>query len=387
MSGRRTYVDIFTRLINNANEDDEDFDPIPDYSFHDLNLKFNFDLSSKDKLFVSSYYGRDFFRFQGDGFDFNFDWGNTSLTFRWNHIFSPKLFSNTTATISDYNYLIQNELQNVASFELGSGIRDYNVKTDFFYSPTNQHNIRFGIGATFHQFEIGRLEGGDEEGTFSFEAGQNFTASEFAAYLSDDFEVNDRIKLMAGLRFSGFQNNEFYAAIEPRFSSRFSLSDKVSLKASYTHMAQFIHLVSNSAISLPTDLWYPSDQVVAPQRSNQIAAGAVWSISDDLLFSSEAYYKWSNNQVDFRDGADLFINDELNEEFVFGDGWSYGNEWYLEKTKGKLTGWAGYTLSWARRQFDEINEGKSFAPRFDTRHDISLVAIWELNRRLSFTAT
>ncbi len=387
ISGRRTYADIFTRIINKANEDNEDFDPIPDYSFYDLNFKVNFDLGPKDKLFASAYLGRDFFHFAGSGFDFNFDWGNTTASLRWNRVYTPKLFSNTTATVSDFNYVINNTLLNVASFELSSGIRDYNLKTDFFYTPNNNHSIRFGINYTFHQFELGRLEGGDDDGTFSFEAGQEFEAHEFAGYFSDDFEINDKLKINGGVRFSGFYNGKFYGAVEPRVSAKYSISDKFSVKGSYTHMAQYIHLVANSALSLPTDLWYPSDETVKPQRSNQVAAGVVWSISDQLLFSNEAYYKWSSNQVDFKDGARLFVNDELEKEFVFGEGTSYGNEWYLEKKLGKLTGWASYTLSWANRQFPDINDGNSFSPRYDTRHDLSLVAIWEISHRLSLTGT
>ena len=387
ISGRRTYVDVFTRAINKSNEGNEDFNVIPDYSFHDLNGKVNFDLSKKDKLFISAYFGRDFFRFRDESFDFRFNWGNTAASVRWNHIYSPKIFSNTTATVSDYNYSINNSFASIASFSLSSGIRDYNLKSDFFYTPDNHHNIRFGVNYIFHDFELGRLEGGDTEGTFNFEAGQDFTGHEFAAYISDDFEVNQKLKLNGGVRFSGFYNQRLYASIEPRFSLKYSISDPFSFKASFTHMAQYVHLVANSAVSLPTDLWYPTSKEVAPQRSNQVALGLSYSLAGKYLLSSEAYFKWSSNQVDFRDGAELFVNDNLEEEFVFGNGWSYGNEWYIEKKSGKLTGWIGYTLSWARRQFKEINEGKTFSPRYDTRHDISIVAIWELNKRWSITGT
>lgn len=388
VSGRRTYVDLITRGINNSQADNPDWNAIPDYFFYDLNGKVNYDIGENDRVYLSGYLGRDFFKFDGGGdFDFNFNWGNITTTARWNHVFNPKLFMNTTFTFSDYDYTISNVF-NDFNFELGSGIRDRAGKVDFSYTPNNQHFIQFGASATYHTFSVGRVKAGTDDSTFNINAGQDFDAWEYGLYIADEWEVNDKLKLDFGLRLSGFDNEgTFYGGIEPRFASKYSLSDNVSLKASYARMYQYIHLVANSGASLPTDVWYPSDDVVSPQSSDQVAAGVTFALGEDFILSNEVYYKWLYNQVDFRDNANLFVNDELNQEFVFGKGWTYGNEIYIEKTKGKLTGWIGYTLSWSWRQFEEILMGSQFPFRNDRRHDISVVAMYEINKRLTVTGS
>ena len=387
ISGRRTYADIITRQLNKRNEDKDDFNPIPDYYFYDLNAKFNIRINKKNTIYWSGYLGRDFFKFNDDVIDINFNWGNTASTLRWNRIINSNLFSNTSFTISSYNYKLDNRFGDIATFSLTSGIQDYTIKQNFFYKPNNQHDIRFGAEFTRHKFEIGRLQFSDDAETFNFNAGQDFTGNEFAAYISDDFEINKKWKINAGLRLSGFYNEKFFGGIEPRFSTKYSIKENLSVKASYTNMSQYVHLVSTSGASLPTDIWYPTDIVANPQRSNQIAGGVSWSINDNWLFTNELYYKWTNKVVDLKDGAQIFINDNLSGEFVFGKGTSYGNELYLEKKNGKFTGWLGYTLSWSELEFDEIRNGDAFPPRYDTRHDISIVGLFQLNRRWNFTAT
>lgn len=387
VSGRRTYVDIITRQVNKMNEDKEDFNPIPDYFFYDLNGKFNIEINDKNKIFWSGYLGRDFFKFKDDEIDINFNWGNTASTLRWNRIINSKFFSNTSFTISDYNYKFRNRFGDIATFTLTSGIRDYSLKQNFFYKPNNQHNIRWGVDYTHHKFEIGRLQFDDDAGSFSFSGGQNFTGNSMAAYVSDDFEINEKLKINAGLRLSGFYNEKFFGGIEPRLSAKYGLNKNLSLKASFTRMSQYVHLVSTSGASLPTDIWYPTDIVAMPQRSNQVAAGVSISLSDNLLLTNEVYYKWTNRVVDLKDGAQIFVNDDLSGEFVFGAGRSYGNEFYLEKKNGKLTGWLGYTLSWSELDFEAIRNGDPFPPRYDTRHDISIVGLYQLNRRWNLTAT
>lgn len=387
VSGRRTYADIITRQVNKLNEDKEDYNPIPDYYFYDLNVKANYDISDKDRIFISGYYGRDVFGFQGNTVDFNFNWGNTTATARWNHIYNSRLFSNATLTFSDYAYEIKNRFGNLATFSLTSGIRDYTAKLDYFYSPNNKHNIKFGLNATYHTFIVGRLRSADDAGTFDYQAGQNFDAFAGALYFNDDYEVSDNLKLNFGLRWSSFYNDKFYQGIEPRFAARYRINDALSVKASYANMVQYIHLVANSSASLPTDLWYPSTGGVQPQRSNQVAGGISWNIGDMFLLTNEAYYKWSKDQIDFKEGAQLFVNDKLEEEFVFGKGYSYGNEIYLEKKKGNFTGWIGYTLAWSWRQFPDILDGKRFHPYYDRRHDLSVVLLWKINKRHSLTGT
>ncbi len=387
VSGRRTYVDIFTNQVNRSNEDNPDAITIPGYYFYDLNAKANYDITENDRIYISSYFGRDFFTFGSDDFNFNFNWGNITSTARWNHVFNSKLFMNTTYTFSDYDYTLENAFGQF-SFELGSGIRDQATKVDFSYTPNNQHFIQFGASATHHTFDIGRANANSESGIIEFNAGQEFKAWEFGMYVADEYEVNNHLKLDFGVRVSGFSNDgKFYYGIEPRFASKYSLSETVSVKASYARMYQYIHLVSNSGASLPTDIWYPSDNVVAPQFSDQVAAGISYAIGKDYLLSNEVYYKWLSNQVDFKDNANLFVNDELNQEFVFGKGWSYGNEIYLEKKNGKLTGWIGYTLAWSFRQFEDILDGEPFPYRFDRRHDASVVVLYEINKKYTITGS
>ncbi|MEM1327839.1 MAG: TonB-dependent receptor [Bacteroidota bacterium] len=392
VSGRRTYVDIFTKAVNRANEDNADFSQIPDYFFYDLNTKVNYQINDKNKVFLSGYFGRDVFGFSSDFFSFNFNWGNATGTARWNHTFSPRLFSNATFTFSDYQYNITNEITGF-SFEVGSKIRDANFKYDFYYNLSDQHNIKFGVQATNHEFEVGRLQAGSDDGEISFSAGQNFDGVEFGAYIQDDFIVNTDLTLSGGFRLSGFNNDgKTYIGWEPRLASKYSLNDRLSLKASYARMYQYVHLISNSSVALPTDIWYPSTANVAPQISDQVAAGFSYALGEKYFITNEYYYKWLDNQIDFIDGAQLFFNDNLEEEFAFGDGFAYGGELSIEKREGRLQGWIGYTLAWIRRgNFrgikQDIMEGRYFAPRYDRRHDISIVATYDINRRLKASAT
>ncbi|MCH2023883.1 MAG: TonB-dependent receptor [Saprospiraceae bacterium] len=377
LSGRRTYVDVFTAAFNEGNKDNEDWVQIPNYSFYDINLKANYDLGDKDRLFLSGYFGRDVFLYKADDINFNFEWGNANATLRWNHIVSSKLFVNTSFTFSDYLYDINNTFDEF-DLRLGSGIRDFNLKTDFSWFPSSKHKIKFGLNSIYHRFSVGRFSAGN--GTnLNFEAGSEFHAGEFAAYFSDDWAISSKVKLLTGLRLSGFYNEgQFYWAAEPRFALKYSVHQNVSLKANYSRMAQYIHLVSTSGASLPTDVWYPSNERVKPQFSDLVSAGVSIALGKDFYISGEGYYKWMHNQIDFRDGANLIVNDELDKEFIFGKGYSYGGEIYLEKKNGMIRGWIGYTLSWTWREFELVNDGIPYHPRHDRRHDISIVVMWDI---------
>ena len=393
VSGRRTYVDLLTRQVNRANEGNEDFSPIPDYFFYDLNAKVNFQLSDKDRLFLSGYFGRDVFGFSSDFFNFDFDWGNATGTARWNHVFNPKLFANTTFTYSDYQYNINNQITGF-SFGLGSNIADASLKTDFFYAANNQHTIRFGVMATHHTFTVGRLQAGSDDGVVSFSAGQ-----EFGAYVSDEMELSEALSVNAGLRFSGFNNDgKTYVGLEPRVAARYKLSERWALKSSYARMYQYLHLIANAGVALPTDIWYPSTQRVQPQRSDQVATGASYLLGSQYFLNFELYYKWLDNQLQFVDGAQIFVNDELEDEFAVGEGRAYGMEFSIEKKEGRLTGWIGYTLALTRLQnFETLDPNGRFAqesegfgpfnPIYDRRHDISVVALYELSKRWTASAT
>lgn len=387
ISGRRTYFDIFTRLLNKANKDKKDYNPIPDYYFYDLNTKVNFDIGERDRIFVSGYFGNDIFGFKQGDFDFAFRWGNRTSTVRWNHIYNSKLFSNISFIYSSYQYNITNKV-NDFSFTLGSAIRDLHLKADFDYYLNDKHALKFGTQAIHHKFTVGRLKAGNKDNG-EFTSGERLNATDLAFYIADDYTLNAKWKFNLGVRYSGFINdNKFYSGLEPRISSRYKVNNKIALKASYARMYQYIHLISNSGASLPTDVWYPSTSKVRPQRSDQIAGGITINLfGNQYQLANEIYYKWMKRQLDFRDGAQIFANENLADEFLIGKGWSYGNEIYLEKKKGKTTGWIGYTLSWTWRRFDLINSGNKFPARYDRRHDISVVVIHNLSKRISISAT
>lgn len=395
VSGRRTYVDLFTRAVNRAQaQNNSDANPIPDYFFYDLNAKINFQIGEKDQVFLSGYFGRDNFGFSGDVFNFNFDWGNATGTARWNHIFSPRLFANTTLTVSDYQYNIGNEVTGFSS-QLGSSIRDINGKADFFYALNNQHSMRFGAQITGHRFTVGRLRAGSEDGVVSFSSGRDLIAQEWGAYWGDEWEPNSKLAIQTGLRWSGFHTGgKVYQGLEPRVSGRLFLNPNTSAKLSYARMFQYLHLVANAGVALPTDVWYPSTEAVQPQISDQVAAGISWAPGKRWIINTEVYYKKLQRQLEFVDGAQIFVNDDLENEFAIGEGQAYGWELSIEKKQGILTGWIGYTFARVTREnFSPLDPGRSFSqqgpfsPIYDRRHDLSVVLFWEISRRLSATAT
>ena len=388
VSGRRTYVDLITNAINKSQEDKPDFNKIPGYNFYDLNAKINTKLGEKDRIYLSGYFGKDQFALKDSTLDLGFSWGNATLTARWNHIFNNKLFANTSFIFSDYNYDISNEISGF-SFSLGSKIRNYAGKMDFSYNPNSKHSIKMGISTTYYDFTVGRLKAGSDDGSISFSSGIDRTGMEYGLYISDEFEIIKNLKANAGLRLSGWtSNNYFDGGIEPRLALLYEVNPRWSIKGGYARMKQYVHLISNSGISLPTDVWYPSTDAVHPQRSDQVSAGFSYLIAKGLLLTNEYYYKWLKNQVDFRDGANLFLNEEIEREFEFGKGYAYGTEVSLEKDFGKLSGWIAYTLAFVKRGgFPGIMDGRYFSPRYDRRNDIKVVATYKFNRRWTASAT
>ncbi|GAA4497158.1 TonB-dependent receptor [Hymenobacter ginsengisoli] len=395
VSGRRTYFDIFTRALNRANAGKEDYSPIPDYYFYDFNAKANYTLGEKDQLFFTGYLGRDIFGFTSpNGFQANFTWGNTLGALRWQHVFSPRLTVNTAASVTSYKYNLGNSIDQF-SFDLGSTIRDYTLRTDFDYVPNTRHNVKFGALLTYHDFGVGRLQRSSQDNSVNFGADVSYTGQEGAVYATDNIKVTDKLQAELGLRATGFQSApNHFGGLEPRASARYSLSDNIALKGSYALMYQYVHLVSNSGASLPTDIWYPSRLSVKPERSQQVSSGASFLLGGGkFLLTDEVYYKWASNQIDFRDGAQIFANNDLDSQFLFGRGWAYGNELYLEKKTGKTTGWIGYTLAWTKRNFPPqlgttgINNGHDFYPNYDRRHNLNIVVLHELNPRISLTAS
>ncbi len=394
VSGRRTYADLITRQFNKANADDPEYNPIPNYYFYDLNTKVNFDLGENDRLYLSGYFGRDVFGFEGDFFNFDFSWGNKTGTARWNHVFSPKLFHNLTFTYSDYDYNIETKITGF-SFKVGSDVQDANLKSDFYYGLNDNHILRFGGNVTHHSFGVGRLKAGSDDGEVSFSGGNDFTGLSLGAYVADEMSFGEHWKINAGLRLSGFANDAFYVGIEPRMAALYVVNPDLSFKASYARMYQYQHLVSTSGISLPTDIWYPSTKQIKPQNSDQVAIGFEKLLGDKYLITNEYYYKKLRNQVDFVDGAQLFANDNLENEFAIGKGYGYGMELGIEKKVGDFKGWIAYTLSLTKRgDFETIDdtkvyagEGKYFYPRYDRRHNLAVVLMYDITKRLTISGT
>lgn len=405
VSARRTYIDALTKpFIQSTNRFYGS-----GYFFYDLNLKMNFKLSEKDRLFISGYFGRDQFDFRNAERDFStsIPWGNSTATVRWNHIFNKKLFANTTIVYNDYNFALEGKQANF-NIKFASGIRDINAKTDFDWFASPEHKVKFGVQYTFHTFFPSVLTGTQDSVTFRPNNAQVKYANEYAVYIQDDWEVTKKIKLNYGLRYSIFQqvgpftkyvldgsgnrvDSNFvkrgqtiqsYAGLEPRITARFAINDNESIKAAITRNMQYIHLVSNSGTTLPTDLWVPSTNIVKPQISWQYAAGYFKNFNNNMYETSvEVYYKDMQNQIEYREGFTPNTLKDPEEDFVFGRGWSYGAEFFVNKVKGRFTGWIGYTLSWTFRNFKDINNGETYNAKFDRRHDLSITGTYELNNK------
>ncbi len=409
VSGRRTYIDVLVKPFVNKSSSFYG----SGYYFYDLNTKVNYRFSEKDRVYLSGYFGRDVFTFRNAqrSFSANIPWGNATATARWNHVFNRKLFSNTTVVYNDYAFAFEAS-QNDFDIKLSSGIRDWSIKSDIDYYPSPQHRMRFGGLLTYHTFIPNVLSGRQGDTEFNPNTGSEKYASEAAVYVQDDWEINSRLKIHMGLRYSDFRQlgpytiftrdadgNKIdstgfgkgkvvkqYGGIEPRFTFRYALNDATSLKGSVTRNLQYIHLVSNAGSTLPTDLWVPSTYRVQPQLSWMYAAGLFKNFHDNTYETSvEVYYKEMDRQIEYREGYSPSLKDP-EEEFVFGKGWSYGTELFINKTRGRLTGWIGYTLSWTWRQFPDLNEGNKYPAKYDRRHDLSIVTMYELNRKWKFSA-
>lgn len=410
ISGRRTYIDILAKPFIN---EDSDFAG-SSYFFYDFNAKVNYILSDKDKLFLSGYFGQDVFTYKSvpNDFSLKIPWGNATASLRWNHLFNDKLFVNTTAIYSSYNFSFLGEADEF-NFGLYSGIRDWNLKADFNYYPSIKHNIKFGFNYTYHTFIPTNVEASSGETVFDFGDDVKLFANEFAVYMLDDFDLTELIKVNIGFRVSGFQhigpftryikdgegnvietteyknweNIKTYINPEPRFSMRYTINESSSLKVGVTHNYQYMHLASIAANSLPTDLWIPSTDIVKPQIGTQYSAGYFKNLKENTYETSvEVYYKDLRNLVEYKEGAQPSdnINDNVDNQLTFGTGYSYGVELFAKKRTGDFTGWVGYTWSNTRRKFAEINNGEEFPAKFDRRHDLSVALNYQFNERWTF---
>lgn len=402
VSARRTYVDALVKPFIKKSSAYYG----SGYYFYDLNAKMNYQVSAKDKLYLSGYFGRDKFNFNNAkrSFTTEIPWGNSTATFRWNHVFNQKLFSNTTLVYNDYHFSLDGQ-QNNFHLNLSSGIKDLTAKTDIDFYPSPEHKLKFGFQYTYHTFLPNVLSGNQDSVQFTPNNSNRKFAREFAFYLQDDWSVSTRLQINMGIRYSSFQQvgsytyyqrdangNKTdsvvygagqkvtsYGGLEPILTARFSLSNTSSLKAGITRNLQYIHLVTNAGSTLPTDLWVPSTIRVKPQDSWQYAVGYFRNFKNGMFETSvEAYYKTMANQIEYREGYTPSLKDP-EEEFVFGKGWSYGTEWFINKVKGRFTGWIGYTLSWTWRKFPDLNGGEKYPSRYDRRHDLSVVGTYQLS--------
>lgn len=404
VSARRTYVDLIAKPFIKENKTYGG----SSYYFYDVNIKANYIFSDRDRVFLSGYFGRDVFTFRSGTrtFDADIPWGNATATLRWNHIFSKKLFANTSIIYNDYNFTFGGK-QNNFQVKFSSGISDVNGKLDFDYFASFKHRIRFGGNYIYHRFTPYSISGRQDSTNFTPDNAFRKYAHEAALYLMDDWELTPELKLNLGIRYSGFQQVgpftryvedaggakvdstvyrnlqpvRSYGGLEPRGTLRYAWNQQNSLKASVTRNYQFIHLVANAGTSLPTDLWVPSTYKVKPQISWQYSLGYYRNFKDDSWETSvEAYYKDMQHQIEYREGYSPSLTDP-EEDFVFGKGWAYGAELFINKTKGRFTGWLGYTLSWTWRKFPDLNGGKKFPAKYDRRHDLVLVGNYELTKK------
>jgi outer membrane cobalamin receptor len=403
VSGRRTYLDLLARpIIKKSTGGDEDIG----YYFYDLNMKVNYKISDNDRIYFSAYMGDDRFyaisKYKSQSFTEKskggIDWGNITAAARWNRIFSNKLFSNTTLTYSKYNFntVFEEELQyknpptkEYSGMVYKSGIKDWALRVDFDYVPLPDHYIKFGGSAIHHTFSPGALGLKSIELKDTTLGARDIVAGEFNLYIEDDIKVNSNLKINAGIHLSAFNvRGKTYTRIEPRLAARQIIGPELSLKASYSRMNQYIHLLTNSGISLPTDLWVPSTNILKPQSSDQVSLGIFKDYKGEYEFSAEAYYKKMQNVMEYKEGSGFFnINSEWENKITQGEGQSYGIELLARRNVGKLTGWVGYTLSKTERRFDDINQGKPFPYKYDRRHDIGSVLMYKPNTRREYSAT
>lgn len=401
ISARRTYIDLLLKASPDSSLSGTTL------NFYDINAKANYKFNDRSTLFLSGYFGQDNIGIKDL---FANDWGNTTATVRLNHVFNSSLFSNTSLIYNKYNYTIE-LLDDNYNARITSLIRDYNLKQDMQYF-SNKHVIRFGLQATHHRVAPSDIFASESSNINPFSI-ENRYGLEMAGYLSDEWTLNDRLNLLYGLRLSTFsllgpgtinayndagevetssdyKRGDFvktYFYPEPRMSLSYSLNERNSVKASYNRNTQNIHILSNANTGSPTDQYVMSSNNIKPELADQVAIGFFKNAGDKAFeFSGELYYKWLQNQIDYKDGAELRANADVESELLYGEGRAYGLELYAKKTQGKLTGWISYTLAKTERRFDGINKGNYFPARQDRTHDLAIVGIYNLSSRWTLSA-
>jgi len=402
ISARRTYIDFFLRASSDSTIRGSSI------YFYDLNAKVNYHFDEKNAIYLSGYFGKDVLALKNT---FGTDWGNSTGTIRFNHLFNNRLFSNTSLVFSNYNYAISSFLSN-ADFKATSQITDLNLKEDLSYSMGDNHTLKFGFNILHHDIAPGDISasGSSSFNNLSTEKRYGF---ENAVYVSDEWKAGDKFTLLYGLRFSGLyllgagtfktydasgstlssstyssgQLVKSYFNLEPRVSASYAFDEQSSIKFSYNRNTQNIHLLSNSTSNTPSDLYVMSSTNVKPEIADQVSTGWFKNWGENTWeFSTEIYYKWLQNQIDYKDGAQLLVNQDVESQLVYGTGRAYGIEFFLKKKYGRFNGWVGYTLSRTEDKFSAINNGNYFPATQDRTHDISVVGIYQLNKRWSFSS-
>jgi hypothetical protein len=405
IAARRTYADIFLRLLSSKGADSTASKST--LYFYDLNLKANYQFSDKDRLYFSCYLGRDNFNLGGV---LGLNWGNITATTRWNHIINDKIFSNTSLIFNKYSYNFNVAVGNL-NIKVISEIQDWNLKEDLHLYLNSKNTIKFGFNSIYHTFVPSKV---DSTAFFHVRSMDNKYALENALYISNEQTISAHIKASYGLRYSLFSSigpgtvytynkvsdvvdsstyskgkifNTF-GGFEPRLLVNYIINDSSSVKISYARTRQYIHLLSNTTSTTPFDLWIPSNINILPEIADQYTLGYFRNFSDNMYETSvEVYYKTMQNQIDYRNGANLILNNKVEAQLVFGKGWGYGAEFLVRKKYGKLTGWISYTLSKTKRRFSDINDGNTFLAKQDRPNNLAIVGMYELNPRLTFSAT
>jgi outer membrane receptor for ferrienterochelin and colicin len=408
ISGRRTYADLLIRPILRISKSSSDVKPF----FSDLNLKANFPAAEKDRFYLSLYLGKDNFHslakyvtsFSPDTVTFKssygFSWGNITAMARWNHEFTKQTFANFTFTHSRYDFSSVQLEEHRSNFQVNpllsrqnytSGIQDWNIRGDIDYLPAPNHFMKTGFTATLHRYQPGITRYFQRDTAVKVDKeirNQTLYGGEYDVYAEDDIRLSLKSKLNLGLRLSAFEvRGKIFAALQPRINWLYKINERWQLKASAGKMNQFIHLLTNSNLGLPTDLWLPVTKRVPPQSSYQIASGITYRHDRSLEASMEVYYKSMNHVIDYTEGAG-FGNayDNWEDLVASGKGKSYGAEWLLQKKKGTLTGLLSYTLGRSERTFEHINGGRPFPYKYDKRHEVKLVAVWTPSKKLELGA-
>ena len=395
LSGRRTYADMFLKATEKFKDNI--------LYFYDLNAKANYQIDAKNKIYVSGYFGRDEL---GLGQEFGIDWGNKTGTIRWNRIISNKLFLNTSLIYSDYNYNVK--LKNgETNFNINSNIKDVNLKQDYTFYANGTNTLRFGFNTILHTITPSTFSGT----VINSVSKEGRNGLENALYLTNNYRASNQLTIDYGMRLSmytlmggdvyniyenGMLNSSIklnkssfgktYVNPEPRITINYRINDETSIKAGYARNVQHLHLLSNSVASSPSDQWIGNSYNIKPEIADQISVGYVTKVfKSNFEFTTEAYYKYLQNQIDYKDGAEINTVSDVESVLLYGIGRAYGLEFLLKKKEGRLTGWIGYTLSKTERKIEGINGNNWYNARQDRTHDISVVGIYDLNDRWSIS--